>query len=488
MSEADLHLKDLLSFYVEECHKELLSVVDDPVQVESMLGAIKRTREIILMMSCMIGAVTPGDIEAIRKISQIRLVAENESSHMLRVGEDMALLRIWLKSAADPQWNITDAIRLFRTGRPSPASCFPEMTGDILRSVKKPFVVPSTLPRGSEELRRVLRTWVFTQFQQAKREPPYVPARISLQYNDEDDSVTVSSPNEFYFRGIYDSRRWTIIEAQILDDEAGKANCRQILQALANSTLSEMISAVLRMATAQKLKKFQDEAIALSNAAWSSVSTVAKLKAGIGNGFTVSIFKKLSVEMKISFEMDFSNGELLVKLDRNSTDDIPIEVQGPFDEFGPIIQSVEHQVRKWYLGSIIAQAVEISDGQLICEDRVVFFPESQIMISINASGRLTLKSTFTHLIDPVVVSDLSRLKTSFDLFHFACKLDCWIKMKNQPILAAGSNNPGLDISIAAQGNWNEFLSKIPSIAEAVLVCKLGSEDAVLSYRDLLTVA
>lgn len=459
MSEADLHLKDLLSFYVEECHKELLSVSDDTIQVESMLAAIRRTREIILMMSCMIGAVTPGDIEAIRKISQVKLVAENEAAQMLRVGEDMALLRIWLKSAADAQWNVSDAVRLLRTGKPGPSSSFPDMTADLLRSVKKPFVVPSMLPKNVDSIRRILRTWIHAQFQRAKREPPFVPERVTLEFNDEDDSVTVSSGDEFFFRGIYDSRRWTIIEAQILDDVAGKPSCRQILQAISNSSLAEMCSAALRMATAQKLKLFQDEAVGLISESWSSVCAVSKSKAGLGNGFTVSLFKKLTLhDIKVNFEMDFENGDLKIEAPEF------VEIEKPFSDLHAVLRSVEKQVRKFVLSQL--------QGILCCNDSALFIPDANSVVILEPSGTLTMTPQFA--------SPMTYSESALRILKFSWKLHTWLTEQESQgiqVLAANTDQEGIDLCVARH-SWNELISSITNIDETVVVCGIKTEGKV----------
>jgi hypothetical protein len=470
MSEADLHLKDLLAFYVDKCHKELLSISEDPVQVESMHAAIKRTREIILMMSCMIGAVTPGDIEAIRKISQIKLVAENEAAQMLRVGEDMALLRIWLKSAVDSQWNVGDAIRLFRTGRMTTSSSFPEMTGDLLRSAKKPFVVPSILPSNAESIRGILRTRVYTQFQKAKKEPPLVPDRITLAFNDEDDSVTISSQSEFLFKGIFDGRRWTIIEAQILDDVAGKPQCRRILQALSESSLAEMCSAVLRMATAQKLKLFQDEAVSLIPEKWSSIHSVTKSKAGIGNGFTVGIFRKLARDIKISFEMDFTNGDMKVDMCSGNNE---IELDRPYPEsFSGIIKRIEDLAKNIVFTDILAN-LQVS-GTV---GDVLFLPDAQVMLSLESSGSLRMTPSLSNDIDSVVFSDPTRIRGWYETFKFACKLKEWIKNKQNDgyVICASPQSGDVEISIAASGRWNEFVACIGSslLEDIIFVCGLS---------------
>ena len=313
MAEADWHLKDLLSFYVGKCRSELMSVSEDPVRAESMFEAVRRVREIMILMSCMVGAFTPSEIGALHRLDQIRLVAENESAQMLRIGEDMALLRLWVKSATDVQWNVCDAVRLMRTGRLTNTSAFPEMTTDLLTSVKKPFIVPSVLPANSEFIRQNLRTSILSQFNRAKQEAPLIPDRVQIDFSQEDDSVIIFAETEFKLRGIFDHRRWTVIEAQILDDVAGAYKCRQILQALSSSSIGDMSTALLRMATAQKLKIFQDEAIGLTSESalgWSSVYSVSKAKAGLGNGFVVHLYRRLSeLSISASFQMNSENGD-----------------------------------------------------------------------------------------------------------------------------------------------------------------------------------
>ena len=480
MSEADLHLKDLLAFYVDKCHKELLSFSEDPVQVDSMQAAIKRTREIVLMMSCMIGAVTPGHIEAIRKISQIKLVAENEAAQMLRVGEDMALLRIWLKSAPDSQWNVADAIRILRTGKATPSSCFPEMTSDLLRSAKKPFVVPSIYPSNAESIRRILRTRVYSQFQRAKQEAPFVPERVTLSFNDEDDSVNISSLSEFFFKGIFDGRRWTIIEAQILDDVKGKQQCRQILQALSESSLAEMCSAALRMATAQKLKLFQDEAVSLINEPWSSIHSVTKSKAGIGNGFTLGLYKKLTPlrEIKVSFEMDFGNGDIKI-----GGGGIDLEAPYPSNLSG-IVKAAEDQIRSLVFKDI---AGILGCGDLDTSSQILNVADAQMVVSLEPSGAISLTPIFTTRIEPVMISDISRLKGWYDTFTQASKLNDWIKetkRAGKEIFAAlVADSDQVEISIPANGNWEAVIGRL----DQELICAtrtIGGIDELVSLRPL----
>jgi hypothetical protein len=449
MSQADLHLKDLLAFYVDQVHQELLSITGDPPQVDTMFNAIKRAREIILVMSCMIGAVTPGDIEAIRKILQIKLVAENESAQMLRVGEDMALLRLWLKSASDPQWNVSDALRILRSGKPTQCSRLPEMTGDLLTSVKKPFVVPSVLPSNADSIRRILRASVFCQFQRAKREAPFVPERVTLAFNDTDDSVTISSAHEFNFRGIFDGRRWTIMEAQILDDAEGAPKCRQILQAISTSPLWEMCTAALRMATAQRLKQFQDEAIQLVKEPWSSVHSVSKSKTGLGHGFTLGLFKRIPNEQhQLKLDMKFDNGELIVE------PPIPVQARSSLVE---LVQSLEK--------SIINETHEK-------------YSNESLMVTLLPSGGLELVPTFSTSIASVTLHDWSKLDSWTCIFRFARNLSEWMRA-HEPVLAA----PTVDANETeiTPLDLNETITSITNLEESVFVCAIKGKKVRLNH-------
>lgn len=474
MSEADLHLKDLLAFYVDQCHQELLNISEDSVTAETMFDAIKRTREIILVMSCMIGAVTPGDIDAIRKLSQIKLVAENESAQMLKVGEDMALLRLWLKSASDPQWNVIDAIRLLRSGKLTPGTSLPEMTCDLLTSVKKPFVVPAGLPTNWEYIRRTLRALVYTQFQRAKREHPFVPDRMKLEFNDQDDSVMVFSDNEFRFRGIFDGRRWTIMEAQILDDIEGKRQCRQILQAISNSPLSEMCSAALRMATAQRLKLFQDEAVSLITEAWSSVHSVSKSKAGLGNGFTIGLFKRIAnPRIEITFGMNFDNGDLIVEY--------PILENEPWDEpcdptssLPSFLQYVERRVRR-KLFSIDIPMMVIGTPLDINQTDYMYLSDGGVIVNLLPSGAIELIPTLTPSVRPIMLADWSKAKSWYDLFKFSHDLSVWMAAHER----AGTSVSAYPLTpdeheIELVANISEVLAEIAILQETVFVCGIST--------------
>ena len=484
MSEADLHLKDLLAFYVDQCHQELLNISEDSVTAETMFDAIKRTREIILVMSCMIGAVTPGDIEAIRKLSQIKLVAENESAQMLRVGEDMALLRLWLKSASDGQWNVMDAIRLLRSGKLTPSSSLPEMTCDLLTSVKKPFVVPSSLPSNWESIRRTLRALVYTQFQRAKREHPFVPDRMRLEFNDQDDSVTVFSEGEFRFRGIFDGRRWTIMEAQILDDVEGKPQCRQILQAISNSPLSEMCSAALRMATAQRLKQFQDEAVSLTTDSWSSVHSVSKSKAGLGNGFTIGLYKRIpSLRIEITFGMNFDNGDLVVEypaIEGESWD----EACAPTSSLATFLQYVERRVRRKLFSNDIPILVT-GTTLAITQTDFLYLSEGGVVVSLLPSGAIDLIPTLTPSVRPVVLTDWSKAKSWYDLFKFAHALSVWTAAHERagtPVCAYPLKPAEHEVELVE--NISEVLGAIAMLEETVFVCGIRTKEGAIEAARL----
>lgn len=387
MAEADWHLKDLLHFYVTQCRTELLRATEDAVRAETLFDSVRRVRELMLLMSCMVGAFTPSEIAALNRLDQIRLVAENESAQMLRVGEDMALLRMWLKTGLDCQWNVVDAMKLLRFGQLSNSSSLPEMTVDLLTSCKKPFIVPSSLPSNAESIRRVLQTSIASQFAQAKAEFPYVPERVRIGFNTEDDSVSLFSEGEFRIKGIFDHRRWTVIEAQILDDAAGAFQCRQILQALSTSSISEMCVAALRMATAQKMKVMQDEATALvgdASNAWCSLYSLTKALAGLGNGFVVSLYKRLDV--KVQFEMNADNGDFLVSTNQNFslTDDYHHQ------PFLSIIQSVERLVGQHVLGELVGSFFHHSPNCLLCPPTLTLLDHG-IAITLSPKGQLVLQ-------------------------------------------------------------------------------------------------
>jgi hypothetical protein len=474
MAEADWHLKDLLSFYVSKCRNELVGVSEDPVRAETMFEAVKRVREILILMSCMVGAFTPSEIAALHRLDQIRLVAENEAAQMLRVGEEMALLRMWLKSAVDPQWNVEDAIRLLRSGRLTPSSSFPEMTRDLLTSVKKQFIVPSSLPANYEGVRAILRASISAQFARAKQEPPFVPQRVTLAFEEEDDSVILSSFSEFRIKGIFDHRRWTVIEAQILDDEAGRHHCRHVLQAVSSSSISEMCVAALRMATAQKLKNFQDEAVALTKS-WTSIHSVYKSKAGLGNGFTVGVFKRLPYEISVCFEMNFDNGDLIVTTSQP-------EISNPVDyyakSFLEIIQQVEHDVRvhslSVFLPSLIPEyTVEVTGSALMCR-------EAGALVTVSQSGTFAITPVFSDEIEPVSIADASKLAPTLQTLAFVRKWHSFLRDQETAgyrLCAAPEIQPGQTELVRDLGQVLDSLV-VDSLVESEFVCGLTRGDVV----------
>lgn len=442
MAEADWHLKDLLSFYVSKCRSELVGVSEDPVRAETMFDAVRRVREIMILMSCMVGAFTPSEIGALHRLDQIRLVAENEASQMLRIGEDMALLRLWLKSAVDCQWSVGDAVRILRTGRLTNTSAFPEMTIDLLTSVKKPFIVPSGLPSNSESIRRTLRASILTQFSRAKQNPPYIPTRVEMSFSPEDDSVIITAKNEFRLKGIYDHRRWTVIEAQILDDVSGAFKCRQILQALSSASIDEMCTALLRMATAQKLKIFQDEAVALSGnlqaSAWSSVYSVSKSKAGLGNGFTVHLFKRLSeLDISACFDMKPENGDFIVKVHCSGVESPDLSPSNTYESTFPVIlRDIEERVDYLVLGTILPDLLGMTYRcafQQSCCASFLHLPDHCAIITITASGCLSIISSSTmlqnSLVLPLSLADGSKLKQTIDVFALIQRIYSVVRAK-----------------------------------------------------------
>ena len=477
MAEADWHLKDLLSFYVSKCRNEFVGMSEDPVRAETMFEAVKRVREIMILMSCMVGAFTPSEIAALHRLDQIRLVAENEAAQMLRVGEEMAMLRLWLKSAVDPQWNVEDAIRLLHSGRMTSSSSFPEMTSDLLTSVKKQFIVPSSLPANHESVRKILRTSIYTQFAKAKQEPPYVPARVSLEFSDVDDSVILTCPSEFQIRGIFDHRRWTIIEAQILEDEAGRSQCRQVLQAISNSSISEMCTAALRMATAQKLKEFQDEAVSLTKS-WTSIYSVAKAKAGLGNGFTVGLFKRLSLDIAITFEMNFENGDFIVCTNRP-------EISAPTDyyekSFMEIVQSVELDVSRYVLGVEVPRLLEGVVGTATAGG-IVVIQEAGAGIQLAPSGALLVTPIFTSEIAPISLVDSAKLVPTVQVLTFVRGWHSFVARQERDGFKLCAAPEILPSQIELVRNLRDVFESvnIDSLAESEFVCGLTRGDVVSS--------
>jgi hypothetical protein len=409
MAESDWHMRDLLQFYVSKCRAELLSVSDDQVLADDIFKAVRRVRELMLIMSCMVGAFTPSEIAALNRLDQVRLVAENEAAQMLRIGEEMALLRLWTKTAIGPQWNIPDAIRILRTGRPLPSSRFPEMTSDLLTSLTKPFIVPSSLPSNAESVKMILRESIQIQFSQAKTNHPFIPDRVQLSFNPEDDSVTISSSQEFKIRGIYDHRRWTIMEANILNDVSSR-ECRQILQSLNISSIADMCAAALRMATAHRLKVMQEEAQAiLASKVPSPVYSVKKETAGLGHGFTVFLFQKLEENYQAKFEMNFDNGDFLVATN------IPLEgtTQINTATFSQYMASFESRIRH-HVFTTLCQQVEPRAG--LITKSALCFPDIHLVVSLNHSGSVQLTSVDSSCTTSVLVSASFRFLQLVEIF------------------------------------------------------------------------
>ena len=408
MAESDWHMRDLLQFYVSKCRAELLSVSDEQVLADDIFKAVRRVRELMLIMSCMVGAFTPSEIAALNRLDQVRLVAENEAAQMLRIGEEMALLRLWTKTAIGPQWNVPDAIRILRTGRPLPSSRFPEMTSDLLTSLTKPFIVPSNVPSNSESIKLILQESIQLQFSQAKTSHPFIPDRVQLSFNTEDDSVTISSPQEFKIRGIYDHRRWTIMEADILND-VGARQCRQILQSLNISSIADMCAAALRMATAHRLKVMQEEAQAiLASKIPSPVFSVKKETAGLGHGFTVCLYPKLEENFYAKFEMNFDNGDFIVS---TNIDEFQIDITTP--TFSQYIASFESKIRHHVFTTLSAQIQ--NETTLLITKSALFFPDVALVVALNHNGSLQLTGD-SACSTSVLVSATSRFLQLVDIF------------------------------------------------------------------------
>ena len=416
MAESDWHMRDLLQFYVSKCRTELLSVSNDQVLADDIFKAVRRVRELMLIMSCMVGAFTPSEIASLNRLDQIRLVAENEAAQMLRIGEEMALLRLWMRTAVGPQWNVGDAIRILRTGQALPSSRFPEMTCDLLTSIKKPFVVPSSLPANAESVREILRESIHIQFTQAKLNHPFIPDRVQLVFNSDDDSVTISAPQEFKIRGIYDHRRWTIMEAEILND-VGSRECRQILQALNISSIGEMCAAALRMATAHRLKVIQEEAHAiLASKISSSLFSVKKESAGLGHGFTIGLYRKLEDENFFAkFEMNFDNGDFLLSTNIPGQENDAI-LADSLPSLSTYISSFERRIREHVFSSMIAP--NLSDREIRITKFSLIIPAAALVVSLNDSGSLQLQSTLVpRLKTTVSLSSISRFLQLVQIFE-----------------------------------------------------------------------
>ena len=415
MAESDWHMRDLLQFYVSKCRTELLSVSNDQVLADDIFKAVRRVRELMLIMSCMVGAFTPSEIAALNRLDQIRLVAENEAAQMLRIGEEMALLRLWTRTAVGPQWNIPDAIRILRTGQALPSSRFPEMTCDLLTSIKKPFIVPSSLPSNSDSVRAVLRESIHIQFSQAKLTHPFIPDRVQLSFNSDDDSVTISSPEEFKIRGLYDHRRWTIMEAEILND-VGSRECRQILQALNIGSIGEMCAAALRMATAHRLKVMQEEAHALlASKIRSPVFSIKKESAGLGHGFTVHLYRKIDEENFFAkFEMNFDNGDFVLTSNIPGQDDEYQHTTVP--SFSHYVASFETRIRKHIFSEILGP--HLADRVIKITKSALIIPDIALVVSLNPSGSLQLQSTLvSECITTVLLSSISRFLQLLQVFE-----------------------------------------------------------------------
>ena len=424
MAEADWHIRDLLLFYVSKCRGELLSASGDPMKAETVFESVKRVREYMLLMSCMVGAITPAEIVALNKLEQIRLVAENESAQMLRIGEDMTMLRMWLKTALDVQWNVLDSVKLLKHGHLSNSSAFPEMTLDLLTSVNKPFVVPSEIPSNWEFIQKSLHASISNQFLQAKSTFPFVPSRVCISFDPVDGSCCLSSADEFRVVGIFDNKRWTILEAQILKDTAPQ--CRQILQAINATSVAEICVSALRMATAQRLMNMQKEATLLLSTQndWSSLYSLTKSKSGLGNSFTVALFKNYPIS--VEFAMNPDNGDLIVSHEHDFAN----------MTFFNIIQTIEIKVQK----------------QILSEKNF----DPQILASVTITGSILLQLPILNLsLSANLNSDL--LNTHHQSLSFIAKMHAFVTTQDGWTLCASpTQTPHVEMSM----DWQENLARI----------------------------
>lgn len=417
MSQADWHLRDLLQFYVSRCQKELLFGTGGDVDAQQLFEAVQRVRELMLLMSCMVGAFTPSEIQALNRLEQVRLVAENQSAQMLRIGEDMAMLRLWMKTALDPQYNMVDAVKILSTGRMRP---LPEMTLDLLTSFKKPFIVPTVLPDPS--IGQSLRELITFEFRRAKSHPPYIPSRIALSFHPDDDSVIITSPGEFHIRGIFDKRSWTIMEAQILDDTQGAPMCRRILQLTCrNSTIAEMCCAILKMATAQRIKVMYDEAAGLIDKK-TVVCSLSKSQSGLGQGFKAGLFKRLDVV--VEFGMNQETGDLQV----GSLDGL--EGKTFFQIIDIVIAQIETQVMTDLARLLVDRGVSaIVAGNVLVVDAVVI-----VVLTPNGLLSVSAPSVGTHSSVTCLVPSENEPGTVLDIvkiFLFLVRCQTEQKMKER---------------------------------------------------------
>ena len=276
--DVSVSIQDVLKFYIgTACYDKLQSTLSANPSTEQLWFCVREIREVLLLVSTLLGAFPRKKLEQISRLNRKSLTLENRLHRVEKLGEDFVMLRQWTRSAQDAQWNIHAAASLHARGSPAPG--LPALTGDLLLSHKKPFVVVNEVKKCAVEIQRRQRAILHAKFQQLKSEGK-IPHRVEYAFL-EDSSIRVKSPGEFEFTGIYDGKRWFIVKASLVANDKAGLGFREVLQ---QAAADDVIQTAFRICARAKIRQWALDASASEGGFVHSVERQPVLKVGVCQG------------------------------------------------------------------------------------------------------------------------------------------------------------------------------------------------------------
>jgi len=256
--DVSVSIQDIIKYYIGSCCFDKLQTTlsGHPPSTEQLWATVREVREILILITTLLGAFPRKRLEQISRLNRKSLALENKLHRVEKLGEDFVMLRQWTKSAQDSQWDIAAASALLK----SDFQALPLLTGDLIVSHKKPFVVVSSLKSRASEVQKRLHVLFACKFENLKNTRK-IPERTEYEFF-EDASIEIRSSNEFDSSGIFDGKRWFVVKAKLHACLEASDAFREVLQ---RADPEKIIQTAFRICTKAKMRRWATMASTLED-------------------------------------------------------------------------------------------------------------------------------------------------------------------------------------------------------------------------------
>jgi hypothetical protein len=391
--DVSVPFSDVLHFYTQQSLSLLHDLTRSPTQLtdlESVWLCTRKIREFLIILATLLGGFPRKKLEQINQLKRKALNLEQKMHIVNCLGDDMVMLRFWVKGAVDREWAVEEAMRLVARR----SLYLPSLMSDMILCQKQPFVTRRLTKEQellADEILRSKLSLLFSHWQNTGEIKE--TCRWEIQSG---GMVTlwnfVNNQTEFKIRAIFDTKQWFVIEAELFGHKDLIA-FREILQRSvkieagdANAPVNlkgNLFQKACRFASSARLRQWCYEAHQLKSS--SSSSPIQGVEISIQGTATFMFPRNLKISVTVNdhgkalFEKFSDNSEIL--LDQSLSLDLSLN-----DSFSVFMEKVWNFIRLNLLHSLP------KEWQILGENvRLRDFRGHKILVYVNHRGQLCLK-------------------------------------------------------------------------------------------------